>query len=60
VLLHVFGHVDADHRRLTIEERFRERLRELGFSYAGWSEERKLPTGRRGSLMPAPSLKMRR
>jgi len=39
VLLHVLRHVDADHRGFGIEERFGERLGELGFADAGRPEE---------------------
>ena len=35
VLLHVLGHVDADHRLLVVEEELGERARQLGLADAG-------------------------
>ena len=37
VLLHVFGHVDAHHRALIVEQEGCERLGELGLADAGWA-----------------------
>ena len=34
VLLHVFRHVDAHHRRLGVEQRLGERLREFGLAHS--------------------------
>src|SRR5215211_6828126 len=39
VLLHVLGHVDADHRLLVVEQEFRESAGRLGLPNACWSEE---------------------
>ena len=39
VLLHVFRHVDAHHRRLVVEQEFGERLGQLGLADAGGAEE---------------------
>ena len=39
VLLHVLGHVDADHRVLVVEEKFGERARGFGLADAGGAEE---------------------
>ena len=39
VLLHVLGHVDADHRVLGVEHELGERARELGLADAGRAEE---------------------
>src|SRR6185436_11462301 len=39
VLLHVLGHVDANHRVLVVEQELRESARRLGFPHARWAEE---------------------
>ncbi len=39
VFLHVFAHVDADHGVLVVEQKFRERARQLRFADAGRAEE---------------------
>ena len=39
MLLHVFGHVDADHRLLVVEQELRQRPRQLGLADAGRAEE---------------------
>src|SRR5262249_28086020 len=39
VLLHVLGHVDADHGLLAVEQELRQGAGELGLSHAGGSEE---------------------
>ena len=39
VLLHVLGHVDADHRVLVVEEELGQRLGRLGLPHAGGAEE---------------------
>src|SRR2546422_362345 len=39
VLLHVLGHVDADHRPLVVEEELGERPGQLGLAHAGGTEE---------------------
>ena len=39
MLLHVFRHVDADERRLVVEQEFRERLGQLRLADAGRAEE---------------------
>src|SRR5207248_389944 len=39
VSLHVFAHVDADHRVLVIEQKFRERARELSLTDPGWPQK---------------------
>src|SRR6202035_2018294 len=39
VLLHVFGHVEADQRLLAAEQEFGEAPRDFGFSDAGGAEE---------------------
>ena len=39
VFFHVFGHVDADHRALVIEQELGERLGQLGLADAGGAEE---------------------
>ena len=39
VLLHVFGHVDADHRVLVVEQELGQRLGQLGLADAGRAEE---------------------
>src|SRR5581483_1967333 len=45
VLLHVLGHVEADHRLLVVEEELRERLREERLPHAGRSEEEERAEG---------------
>ena len=45
VLLHVLRHVDADHRRLVVEEKRRQGLRELGLAHPGGTEEEERPCG---------------
>jgi hypothetical protein len=39
VLLHVLGHVDADHRLLVAEEELGKRAGQLGLAYSGGAEE---------------------
>ncbi len=39
VLLHVFGHVETNHRGLVVEEILRERLGQLGLADAGGAQE---------------------
>ncbi len=39
MLLHVFRHIDADHRILAAEHGFRQRLGEFGLSDAGWTQK---------------------
>ena len=39
MLLHVLGHVDADHRPLVVEEELGEGPRQLGLAHAGGAEE---------------------
>ena len=39
VLLHVLGHVDADHRPLVVEEEVGQRPGQLGLADAGGAEE---------------------
>ena len=39
VLLHVLGHIDADHRLLVIEQELRQRARQLRLAHAGRAEE---------------------
>jgi len=43
VLLHVFGHVDANHGALVVEEKFGKGAGEFGFADAGWAQENKRP-----------------
>ena len=45
VLLHILGHIDADHRLLAVEEFGRERLGELGLADAGGAEEEERADG---------------
>ena len=39
MLLHVLGHVDAQHGRVVLEHEFGQRLRQLGLAHAGRAEE---------------------
>ena len=39
MFLHVFGHVEANHRGLVVEQIFRQRLRQLGLADAGGPQE---------------------
>ncbi len=41
MLLHVFGHVDADHGALVVEKKFGKCARQFGFADAGWPQEYK-------------------
>ena len=41
VLLHVFAHVEPDDGILVVEEKFGQRLAQLGFAHAGRPEEHK-------------------
>src|SRR4051794_41899224 len=43
MLLHVFGHVDANHRVLIVEQEFRECASGLSFSDTSWSEKNERP-----------------
>ena len=45
VLLHIFGHVDADERLLVVEHKVRERSGELGLADAGGAEEHERADG---------------
>ena len=53
VLLHVLGHVEADHVVLVVEERRGQRPRQLGLADAGGPEEEERADRALGSLMPA-------
>ena len=53
VFLHVFAHVDADHRGLVVEEKFREGARQLGLPHAGRPEENEGADGAVGVLESA-------
>jgi hypothetical protein len=53
VLLHVLGHVDADHGGLVVEEELGEGARGLGLADAGGAEKDEAADGRLGSLRPA-------
>ena len=44
-LLHVLGHVDAHHGLLAVEQVFRQRLCQLGFTHAGRAEEQEAADG---------------
>src|SRR6195256_3686714 len=39
MLLHVFGHVEAHHRVLTVEQIFGQRFRKLSLAHAGRAQE---------------------
>ena len=41
VFLHVFAHIDANHRVFVVEQKFRQRPGGLGFTHAGRTEEDK-------------------
>src|SRR4051794_31163818 len=41
VLLHIFAHVDANHRVLIIEQKFRQRPRKFSFTNPGGPEKNK-------------------
>ena len=48
MLLHVFGHVDAQQGALVVEEKFGEGAGEFGFADAGWAEENERADGALG------------
>jgi hypothetical protein len=52
VLLHVLGHVDADHGVLVVEQEFGEGTRRLGLADAGGAEEDERTDGPIGILKP--------
>ncbi len=52
VLLHVFGHVDADHGALVVKKKFGERARQFGFADAGRPEKNERPNRPLGIAQP--------
>src|SRR6266480_3556531 len=56
VLFHVFGHVDADHRLLVIEQKLRERARELGLADTRRAQEDERPHRPFRVLNPRPTV----
>ena len=52
VLLHVLGHVDADHGVLVAEHGLGQGLAQLGLAHTGGTQNRKEPMGRLGSFRP--------
>ena len=55
VFLHVFGHVDAHHRPLVIEQKLRECPAQLGLPDAGWTEKDERTDRTVSSRRPAPA-----
>ena len=45
MLLHEFGHVEADERLLGTEHELRERARDFGLANAGWAKEQERADG---------------
>jgi len=60
VLLHEFGHVEADQRFFAAEEEFGQAARDFSLADAGGPEEEKQPTGRSGDFKPARLRRMAR
>ena len=52
MLLHVLGHVDADHRPLVVEEELGQRAGQLGLADARRPEEEERPDGTVGVAQP--------
>src|SRR5262249_35059519 len=56
VLLHILGHVDADHQLFVVEQKLSESSSQFGFPNTGWSEENERAdrplTGRQAGSTP--------
>ena len=59
VLLHIFGHVDADHVLLVVKQRLRQRLGQLRLAHARGAQEQEASRwAGSGSWMPARERRM--